>query len=57
LGAAYLAGLAVGFWKSRNEIATLWSAGRVFRPAAPSAAMRRLHAGWQQAVVRSKSRR
>jgi glycerol kinase len=57
LGAAYLAGLAVGFWKSRNEIAALWSAGRVFRPAAPSAAMRRLHAGWQQAVVRSKSRR
>jgi len=56
LGAAYLAGLAVGFWKSRHEIAALWSAGRVFRPAAPSAAMRRLHAGWHQAVARAKSR-
>ena len=56
LGAAYLAGLAVGFWKSRNEIAALWSAGRIFRPAASPAAMRRLHAAWQQAVMRSKSR-
>jgi len=57
LGAAYLAGLAVGFWKSRHEIAALWSAGRVFRPAAPAAAMRCLHAGWQQAVARSRSGR
>jgi glycerol kinase len=55
LGAAYLAGLAVGFWKSRNEIAALWSVGRIFRPAAPAAAMRRRHAGWHQAVMRSKS--
>ena len=55
LGAAYLAGLAVGFWKNRKEIAALWSAGRVFRPAAPAAVMRDLHAGWHRAVVRSKS--
>lgn len=55
LGAAYLAGLAVGFWKSRAEIAALWSAGRVFRPQAPAAAMRRLQAGWHRAVARAKS--
>jgi glycerol kinase len=55
LGAAYLAGLAVGFWKTRAEIATLWSADRTFRPAAPAGAMRRLHAGWTRAVARSKS--
>jgi len=56
LGATYLAGLAVGFWKSRAEIAALWSAGRVFRPEAPLAAMRRLQAGWHQAVARAKTR-
>ena len=55
LGAAYLAGLAVGFWKSRAEIAALWSVGRVFRPEAPSAAMRRLQAGWHTAVARAKT--
>jgi glycerol kinase len=55
LGAAYLAGLAVGFWKSRAEIAALWSAGRVFRPQAPSAAMHRRWTAWHAAVRRSKS--
>ncbi len=56
LGAAYLAGLAVGFWKSRAEIAALWSAGRVFRPKAPPATMRHLQAGWHAAVARATSR-
>jgi len=55
LGAAYLAGLAVGFWKNRAEIAALWSANRMFRPAAPAAAMRRQQAAWHRAVARSKS--
>jgi glycerol kinase len=54
LGAAYLAGLAVGTWKDREEIAALWSAGRRFGPQAPAAAMRRLHAGWRRAVERAK---
>ena len=57
LGAAYLAGLAVGFWKNRAAIATLWSAGRIFRPQAPAAAMRHLQAGWHAAVARAKSPR
>ncbi|MCW5548963.1 MAG: glycerol kinase GlpK [Opitutaceae bacterium] len=55
LGAAYLAGLAVGFWKDRAEIAALWAANRRFRPAGSTGAMRRLHAAWQRAVERAKA--
>jgi glycerol kinase len=55
LGAAYLAGLAVGFWKNRREIAALWSADRTFRPAAPAADSRRLLAEWHRAVARTRS--
>ncbi|HVW21468.1 MAG TPA: glycerol kinase GlpK [Opitutaceae bacterium] len=54
LGAGYLAGLAVGFWKSRSEIARLWQAGRVFRAAAPAARMRALQGEWRRAVERSR---
>ncbi|HKB56416.1 MAG TPA: glycerol kinase GlpK [Lacunisphaera sp.] len=54
LGAAYLAGLAVGFWKNRDEIARLWSADRTFRARAPIAATRRLLAAWHRAVMRTK---
>lgn len=35
LGAAYLAGLAVGYWKNQDEIAELWEAEKVFRPQTP----------------------
>jgi glycerol kinase len=55
LGAAYLAGLATGFWKDRGEIAALWSADRTFRAIAPAAGMRRLLAGWHQAVARART--
>ncbi|MFZ5497093.1 MAG: glycerol kinase GlpK [Verrucomicrobiota bacterium] len=55
LGAAYLAGLAVGFWKNRGEIAALWSAERTFHPAAPAARMRHLQAGWRTAIARAKA--
>ena len=55
LGAAYLAGLAVGFWKNRAEIARLWAADRTFRPKAAPAVMRRLQTGWHRAVARAKS--
>jgi len=54
LGAAYLAGLATGFWKNRAEIATLWSADRTFRAAAPAATARRLLGEWHRAVARAK---
>jgi glycerol kinase len=55
LGAAYLAGLAVGFWKNRGEIARLWSADRTFRAKKPASWSRRLLGEWHQAVNRTKS--
>jgi glycerol kinase len=54
LGAAYLAGLAVGYWRDRAEIASLWSAGRTFKPGAPAAAMRLRQGEWKRAVERAK---
>ncbi|MBI3884543.1 MAG: glycerol kinase GlpK [Opitutae bacterium] len=56
LGAAYLAGLAVGFWKNRAEIAQLWSADRTFRAKSSAASSRTLLANWHRAVARAKSR-
>ena len=55
LGAAYLAGLAVGFWKNRNEIAQLWSVDRSFHAEASAATARRLLGEWHRAVGRAKS--
>jgi glycerol kinase len=55
LGAAYLAGLAVGFWKNRGEIAQLWSIDRTFRAEKPVTWSRRLLGEWHQAVNRAKS--
>jgi len=54
LGAAYLAGLAAGIWKDRDEIGGLWRAERMFVPRAPAAAMRRRQVGWTRAVERAK---
>jgi glycerol kinase len=54
LGAAYLAGLAVGFWKNRAEIAAQWTEDRRFRPAPNRAAMKKLQATWHRAVARAK---
>jgi glycerol kinase len=55
LGAAYLAGLATGFWKNRAEIAALWSEERRFKPAASAKSTRTLIAGWRAAVARAKN--
>ncbi len=55
LGAAYLAGLAVGFWRDRAEIARQWSAEQVFHPQSSATAMRRLQAGWHRAIQRTRS--
>ena len=57
LGAAYLAGLAVGFWKDRREIARLWSADRTFRAQTSVANSRRLLQEWHHAVARARSGR
>ena len=55
LGAAYLAGLAIGFWKNRREVTDRWALDREFRPAmTPSARAKRVF-GWRKAVGRSRS--
>jgi len=51
LGAAYLAGLAVGFWSSREEIARHWQAERTFVPACGADERERLYADWKRAVA------
>ncbi len=54
LGAAYLAGLAVGFWRDQQELAALWRVERRFEPTmAPKARADRLHQ-WQRAVARAR---
>lgn len=55
LGAAYLAGLAVGFWADREEIADRWLEERRFEPAADTAAGEDALEGWSRAVERAKS--
>ena len=50
LGAAYLAGLAVGVWESRAQIAKLWQVDRRFEPAMEESVRERLYEGWQAAV-------
>jgi len=53
-GAAYLAGLAVGFWKSGDEIASQWRTERRFEPMMPVSRARELRARWAQALERAK---
>ena len=52
LGAAYLAGLAVGFWESMEEIASAWELDRRFEPAMSEDQRQTLYDGWKQAVGR-----
>lgn len=52
LGAAYLAGLATGFWESQEEIARNWSIERTFTPGMEEQERQRLYSGWQAAVER-----
>jgi glycerol kinase len=54
LGAAYLAGLAVGYWKDTREIATQWQADRRFTPAMKPAQRKKLLAGWNKALKRAQ---
>lgn len=56
LGAAYLAGLAVGFWKDLDEIQRRWKVDRVFEPSLGEAEREELYAGWKQAVARCLTR-
>ncbi|MFZ1529778.1 MAG: glycerol kinase GlpK [Ferruginibacter sp.] len=50
LGAAYLAGLAVGFWKDINELQNHWQKDREFSPSMENEKRNELQLGWQKAV-------
>lgn len=50
LGAAYLAGLAVGYWKDRDEIRANWKIGKIFGPAMEEEKRKQLIKGWKRAV-------
>jgi glycerol kinase len=54
LGAAYLAGLTVGFWRNQTEIATQWKVDRTFEPAVKPAQREKLRAQWTRALERAK---
>jgi len=55
LGAAYLAGLAVGFWNAPTEIARQWQIDRRFVPGMKLALRKKLCAGWTKALERAKA--
>ena len=55
LGAAYLAGLAVGFWKSQADIARQWQVDKRFKPAMKPAVRTRIAKGWQRALSRARA--
>ncbi|MGE5581272.1 MAG: glycerol kinase GlpK [Bacillota bacterium] len=54
LGAAYLAGLAVGYWKSKEEIAQKWNVDRNFQPKMANDKREGLYKGWKKAVERAR---
>jgi glycerol kinase len=54
LGAAYLAGLGVGYWKGSEALDAQWQADRTFEPAMDRGRAQELLAGWRRAVERSK---
>jgi glycerol kinase len=55
LGAAYLAGLAVGYWSDLNDLRQNWVLDREFVPQMESTKREQMYAKWQQAAERSKS--
>lgn len=54
LGAAYLAGLAVGFWKDQEEIRSSWRMNHCFKPEMDEERRTKLYKRWLKAVERSK---
>ncbi|MBK5485079.1 glycerol kinase GlpK [Peribacillus sp. TH16] len=50
LGAAYLAGLAVGYWKDQEEIAQQWAIDKTFKPSMDEQESEKLYDGWKKAV-------
>ncbi len=54
LGAAYLAGLAVGYWDNLDHLAATWHLERMYRPQMPLTRRDHLYAGWQEAIRRAR---
>jgi glycerol kinase len=54
LGAAYLAGLATGYFKSLDEVEQFWSADRVFEPRMSEERREELYAGWRKAIAQCR---
>ena len=57
LGAAYLAGLAVGYWKDIDEVKSQWRVERTFEPEPESDAIKAAKAGWENAVSRTLTKK
>ena len=55
LGAGYLAGLAIGYWKDSADVAANWKVDRVFEPSMERGRAEQLLAGWNKAVERAKN--
>ncbi|PFV77716.1 glycerol kinase [Bacillus sp. AFS059628] len=55
LGAAYLAGLAVGYWKNQDEIKEQWHMDKRFEPTMEAATSEELYAGWKKAIEATKA--
>jgi glycerol kinase len=55
-GAAYLAGLACGFWKDQAEVQTFYEVDRTFTPRLDVSGRERLYAGWKQAIERVRTK-
>jgi glycerol kinase len=55
LGAAYLAGLAVGYWEDRDELVQNRNLGKCFEPAGNPVELARVLSGWHDAVARSRT--
>ncbi len=56
LGAAYLAGLATGFWKDKEEIRSAWKLDRLFSGTMSDVARQERYAGWKKAIRQSRER-
>ena len=54
LGAASLAGLAVGFWEDTDDMKKNWALDKRFEPAMDDGRRGKLYAGWKRAVARSR---
>ena len=54
LGAAFLAGLAVGYWRDPSDIESIWQSDRVFEPVMPANEAARRREDWKRALDRSK---